>query len=479
MIAAGVEAAGLIGLTGEISMRSHGDLTGLIKFLARDDWKSSFEEVLGEHFGLAMQEFDLEYEAIGAALGGSWDMTLWGVAFEDFLGRQFDPDGRNFVDEYLRRRGWNESAPTKTYMRGLRNSIMSLYEASAIVPGQSFLARDLIRGGAPILISERTATRTLKEWDRIAARIVVQGQKRILAGGLLAFTFEGSERLMANLQEAAVQPLRSDRSARSAKKPPIADDTLRKMAPLFTATWLSDVLPKALGLSRPTLHNSDGDEVVFHEVRFPLAPQTTLNDLAERLTAISSSHRENEAFWNWLDEPAYSRPPKPSDDAENVLGWNVTMEDGTTVLGNIEIKARSLIVHVNSAARAERATAMLRTALGGLMTAPLTQIQSVEQMMAQQQNGPRPAPEMPPEIQTQLIHATLDKQYRALLEQPVPMLGNLTPRSAARTKSGREKLAVWLKHLENRSRQPEATDPMTTYDFAWLWRELKVEDLRR
>src|ERR1700759_4853251 len=47
------------------------------------------------------------------------------------------------------------------------------YEASPIVPGQSFLARDLLRGGAPVLISERTATRTLNEWDRIAARIVV------------------------------------------------------------------------------------------------------------------------------------------------------------------------------------------------------------------------------------------------------------------------------------------------------------------
>ena len=181
-------------------MRSHGDLTGLIKFLARDDWKSSFEEVLGEHFGPAMQEFDLEYEAIGAALGGGWDMTLWGVAFEDFLGRQFEPDGRNFVDEYLRRRGWNESA---------RNSIMSLYEASAIIPGQSFLARDLVRGGDPVLISERTATRTLKEWDRIAARIVAQGQKRILAGGVLAFTFEASERLIAELQEAAVKSPRA------------------------------------------------------------------------------------------------------------------------------------------------------------------------------------------------------------------------------------------------------------------------------
>jgi len=464
-------------------MRLHGDVTGLIKFLGRDDWKSSFEEVMGEHFGPAMQAFDLEYEAIGTALGGSWDMSLWGVAFEDFLGRQLEPDGRNFVDEYLRRRGWNESAPTKAYIRGLRNSIMSLYEASAIVPGQSFLARDLLRGGEPILISERTATRTLKEWDRIAARIVVQGharpQKRILAGGVLAFTFEASERLIAELQEAYVESPRSGQSARAVKKPPIADDTLREMAPLFTATWLSDVLPKALGLSRPTLHNSDGDEVVFYEVRFPLAPQTTLNELGERLTAISSLHRENEAFWNWLDEPAYARQPKPGDDAENVLGWKVTMEDGTTVLGNIEIKGRSLIVNVNSAARAERAIAMLCAALGRLVATPLTQIQTVEQMMAQQRNGPRPASEVPPEIQTKLVHATLDKQYRALLEQPVPMLGNLTPRSAARTKSGREKLAVWLKHLENRSRQPVATDPMTTYDFAWLWRELKVEDLRR
>jgi hypothetical protein len=161
------------------------------------------------------------------------------------------------------------------------------------------------------------------------------------------------------------------------------------------------------------------------------------------------------------------------------LGWNVTMEDGRTVLGTIEIRERSLIVNVNSAARAERAIALLRAALGGLVAAPLTQIQTVEQMMSQQRDRPRSASEVPPEIQTTLVYATLDKQYRALLEQPVPMLGNLTPRAAARTKSGREKLAVWLKHLENRSRQPEVTDPMATYDFAWLWRELKVEDLRR
>ena len=119
-------------------MRPQRDLSGLIRFLARDDWRASFEGVIGEHFGPAIQAFDLEYEKIGAALGVGWDTTLWGVAFEDFLGREIEPDGRNFIEEYLRRRGWNETAPTKAYLRGLRNSIMSLYEVSAIVPGAVF-----------------------------------------------------------------------------------------------------------------------------------------------------------------------------------------------------------------------------------------------------------------------------------------------------------------------------------------------------
>lgn len=434
--------------------------------------------MIGEHFGPAMQAFDLEYDEIGAALGGGWDMTLWGVAFEDFLGREFEPDDCNFVDAYLRRRGWNESAPAKTYMRGLRNSIMSLYEASAIVPGESFRARDLLRGGDPVVVSERTATRTLAEWDRIAARVVAHGQKRILSGGLLAFPFEAAERLMADLRRAAGQSSRSGGSP-SASKKAISDDALREMAPLFTSTWLLDVLPKALGLSRPTIQNSDGDEVVFPEVRFPLAFEATPKEVADGLAAISSLHRESETFWNWLDEPS-TRPPKRSDDAEKVLGWNVTMEDGSTVLGNVEIKERSLIVSVNSAARAERVIAMLRPVLGALVAAPLTQIQTIDQMLAQQQDRPRPASDIPLEIQTKLVHESLDRQYRALLDQPVPMLGDVTPRSAARTAAGREKLAVWLKHLENRSRQqPDPANPVATYDFAWLWRELKVENLRQ
>jgi len=45
---------------------------------------------------------------------------------------------------------------------------------------------------------------------------------------------------------------------------------------------------------------------------------------------------------------------------------------------------------------------------------------------------------------------------------------------------GRDRLAAWLKHLENRSGAvPDPNDPMATYDFTWIWRELGIENLRR
>src|SRR3546814_1342303 len=81
---------------------------------------------------------------------------------------------------YIRRRGWNESGPTKIYLRALRSSVMSLHEVSEVEPGSGFLVRDLIRGGEPLRVSERSASQTLKQWDRIGARVVQVGGKHLL-----------------------------------------------------------------------------------------------------------------------------------------------------------------------------------------------------------------------------------------------------------------------------------------------------------
>ena len=253
--------------------------------------------------------------------------------------------------------------------------------------------------------------------------------------------------------------------------------TCGERRPLFTTAWLFDVLPRALGLDQPTLHNREGDEVVFHEVTFPLAPAAATEEMARRLDELQPLRRESPTFWNWLGEAA---PTRPAPKGEKALLWNVTMEDGSVVLGNIELKDRTLVLSVNSAARAEQGRAMLQGALGGLVGAPLTKIETVEQMRAARgDDRPSSALDLPPEVQTQVVHAMLDKHYRALLDEPIGMLGDISPRAASRSAKGREKIAVWLKHLENRSRHADDRNaPMATYDFTWLWRELKVEHLR-
>jgi hypothetical protein len=218
---------------------------------------------------------------------------------------------------------------------------------------------------------------------------------------------------------------------------------------------------------------------MFHDVRFPLTNGVTQKDVAAQVNAIPAMAQENAKFWNWLEDKPNGRKKEKQADA---LSFDATMDNGQRVLGNVELKGRFLHLSTNSAARAEKGTMLIRQALGDIVGTQLTEIRTVEQMMAER--PPRDhggaASEVPPEIAEQAVHQFMDRQYRETLDQPVGMLGNKTPRQAAKSAVGRQKVADWLKYLENQSvNQPDPADPMATYSFEWMWKELGVHDLRR
>jgi hypothetical protein len=156
-----------------------------MKWLTRDEWRDRFAEVYDAHLQPACERSGVDVDEVVSILGEDFFMTtVWGSAFEDFLTREFDR-GRNIVEDYLKRRGWKESASTRAYMTALRTSVASLYEVSDIITETSFRARDLVRAGDPILISERSATRSLKQWDRIVARVVQVGSHAQISGAVL------------------------------------------------------------------------------------------------------------------------------------------------------------------------------------------------------------------------------------------------------------------------------------------------------
>ncbi|GBR06822.1 hypothetical protein AOE01nite_33570 [Acetobacter oeni] len=324
-----------------------------------------------------------------------------GCAFEDFLGQDWDND-RNIVDVYLKRRGWKEGPRNSAYMRALRASVMSLYEVSDIRPGQSFMARGLLRGGEPVLVHEGTAIRTL-------------------------------------------------------------EDMARQM-------------------DGPALFNGDGEDLVFHEVCFPLAKGVTQKKVADALEGVVALRPEHRSFWNWLKEPESDSVPLSGRD-ENGRFLHTEMDDGAIVLGTVELKGRQLRLQVNSGARAERGRAMLQAVLDTLVGAPLTQIMTPVQAMEEREHGGRAASpdlQIPPEEEARIIGQMLERHYRQVLDEPVPALGNVTPREAARTASGCKKVAAWLKDIENTTARTRKNDGAgVAYDFGWMWHELGITMLRK
>jgi hypothetical protein len=87
-------------------------------------------------------------------------------------------------------------------------------------------------------------------------------------------------------------------------------------------------------------------------------------------------------------------------------------------------------------------------------------------------------PKIPPDEQRRIIHAFTDRHYRALLDEPIPVLDDMTPRQAAMSSGGRDKLVAWLKRLENQMAKHEASAPMADYDVGWMWEALGVAHLR-
>lgn len=468
-------------------MTSAHSLQGLMKWLTRAEWRDRFAEIYDHHLLPACRRTGLDAEEVMAILGENWFMTtVWGGAFEDFLTRE-GADGRNIVDDYLKRRGWKESASTRAYMSALRTSVMSLYEVSDIVRDTSFRARDLVRGGDPILISERLATRSLKQWDRIATRVVEVGSQMRISGAVLPYDRDASEKVLKLLRNVAKRTDKEQRKLaelvhRDVNHPAIVNAfsqtaLLRAAAPAITTVWLIDIIDRATAPRIPEVRNAEGDELLFCTVHYPFADGAGPDDIRLALNRCPELRQENATFWNWIGP---RRSAKALSAQKRSLKFQTFLDDSALVFGSVELKDKGLILSVNSQARSERGRALLSEVLDGLVVQPLVEVQTLEQCMATRDPAPPPRLNLSVEERRTIIHDGLDRHYRDLLDQPIPVLGNKSPRAAVKTAKGRAKVVDWLKTLENHTvKFAGSNDEMATYNFNWLWTELGVNELRR
>ncbi|WP_027580039.1 hypothetical protein [Bradyrhizobium sp. Ai1a-2] len=462
-------------------------LQGLVKWSTRDQWGDRFEQTFEDHLLPACDETGLEIDEIVSTVGEDLFMsTVWACAFEDFLTREFD-DGENAIDDYLKRRGWKETASARAYMAALRNSIMSLYEVSDVVPGTSFRLRDLIRGGEAILISERSASRTLKPWDRIAARVVQVGSQAQIGGGLLHYEHATSEafleawREFGKLSKDEKRKLAEDVMGEDSGNKAIPDlsptEMLRASSPMFTTFWLVEVIDRAEGADIPDLRNSEGDELLLCEAHYPLTAGTTRDDIRAILEARSEFRPRSATSWSWVKLGMPAAASVAREQSQGSLAFETKLEDGTLSLGGVTLEDKTLVLSVNSRRRSDLGCALLSDMLGGRVGQPLIKTETVEEMLASPDAGATQQIDILAEERCMITHDDMDRYYREVLDEPIPMLAGESPRAAVKTDSGRAKVADWLKMLENRTARSDGA--MANYSFDWLWTELGINELRR
>ncbi len=416
------------------------------RYVARDEWLTPREayvlllvEPILDEYGLTLPKLTEELAAADA-LG-----AMLTFIDESFFGLNAGPNGSNAVDDYLRRRGWQESPRAREYLQQLRSSVPSLYEVQDVSPGEWIDLRDRLHADAPIEhVAESSGSQALQRYDCFIARLVQPHDEIMLTGGVLALTREMADRI-----EDAVR--RNDKDG---------DDTLECV---MLRAWLRGMLDAARR-PLPQLQTTHGEAMLISRTRLPLVRDDARFEISRRLDAASKTgwKRESPKESRWVRLGGEKRSAR-------------------VVLASAWLERDALVVETLSRERMADALATVESLLDGLVKPGLTSHEDPFAALSHGATRPASPPPVAAEDAATIAEAVTrfkDDHYRRTLDDKVPALGNRTPRQCIRSKAGRKLLVRWLKNLENGELRQARDMNVTAYDVTWLWRELGMESER-
>lgn len=441
----------------------------IASYTRREPWPSFRREHLVRLLGPIPEAYDLDVEAIFEEVHQLGHLaSMIGFLEESFLADEHGPERLNPIDDYLRRRGWQETPRGREYLQGIRNTPPTLFEVQDVAFGEWVEVRDLLDGAPTQRVGEHSASQTLQRWDCLVARVVAPRGEPMFTGGVLSLTRDTAAQI-EDLYRRVVAAGR--RSVAAAERElglargsfgDVDDVTVSFSDRICFHVWLRALLDAARR-PPPELQNTDGEPLVLARTRLQLGPGAA-TEVGRRLDELDGWDREpgGEPQWVWC-------PGRKSQSA--------------TVRGVARIEGGALVVETNSRRRMEDALIALHAALGSLVTASPTSYEDPRHALLERAGRPRdpaaqsesaPSPDVASAM-AEVIKQAKDAHYRRTLGEPVPMLGNRSPRQCRRSKKGRALLVNWLKDLENHELRYAAESGTTPYDMSWMWKELGVE----
>jgi hypothetical protein len=351
--------------------------------------------------------------------------------------------GGTVLDLMLRRQGTRLASGEREYLERMRGTHLRPYQVTEVKPDEGLRLIDLWTG-EQVWVRERVGTRQLVRWDLVAVRL--------MRGADGDFVIDGMPYLYSAGSKAAL--LRALRRAHRdfTRAAPFADLTqfFKRAGMAFHHFWLETVALRPF----PNLVTAEGDPLVFARATFDVRDRDALRAALAGHPDLERADDDGEAY-AWLeDAPQFRRG-----------------------LGRFVLKGERLVFETQSKNRVERGRRFLESLAGDAVRFKLVKCEDAERAMQRlgaSRRRQQPEEEVPPEVQAQVVGEFYEQHYRRWLDQPIPALGNRTPREAARLERVRPKLVDLLQEFENTAaRQRLAGEP--AYDFGWMWAELGLE----
>ncbi len=361
--------------------------------------------------------------------------------------------GESLAALYLRRHGDQLSPTERTFLTSASTSPLTFYVVKHVVPEREIGLHDVLTG-RDVVVRERSATETVRPGAVLFTRVVTVDDTSIMSGC--------APLVIPPEWHLSLLDLRQRLTRGKGRMLPV--EALRDLS-LELRELYFHIEDKVWNPRLPELRNTDGDKLVLTTLTYRLhcSPASAF----DRLSPLARAS---------VDDVSQLLADATMDAAGELqavtLSWSkmgnrMHQDWDKTTLGTIEIDGSRLVVHVNSKRRATRIEREIAKRLGADAVLDRKAADPVERLLAQRRNQPRDPLadaeeeqlQQMPEVQ-EYMRQMGERHWEAWLDTRLPALGNRTPRQAAKTPDGRERLEALLAEFAwSAERTPNAMSP--------------------
>jgi hypothetical protein len=352
---------------------------------------------------------------------------------------------------YLAERGSSVDSFQRRFIEECCAQPYSFFLVKDIQRGKRMTLRDLLLE-REVSVHERQATTILHKGAVIYTRIITLDAVSIMVGCAPAVIPSRYVNNLIDLREEL------------AKKFPGFDRDFLLEYDIELRTVYYDIRDELFNRPLPELRNTDGEPLQLTTLHYTL--KCTPREALDALAALSLEQHADEIIaggeFDRQGELVAIEFPWLKRGNKQHAGWD------NTVMGHINIDGGQLTIDVNSQERADTIKAELAKRLGELALFRNAVIQSPEKMLedlagrpsAERESAAQRSAELQalPEVREQLQEMAR-RHWETWLETPLPALKDQTPREAAKTALGRERLDALLLEFEGHDEAPQPFQP--------------------